>query len=178
MSGRATTSLSLILSLCFTVLGVLGCSEAGETNGSPSLDPDLDNADHDQLQRDILEDRVVTGDEYERAVLALISCLRGAGVQVTDPTPAPGGIYRYLYTSGSQDPRRVDQLYLQCYQRTLAAVERAWAEAHAPSEQELSDARNCTRQVLARCGGNRSRESESRGLRAAPADFVSVLAML
>jgi predicted dehydrogenase len=119
---------------------LLACTGSqGATTDAPGSQTDFQEA--------ALADGVVTFAEYERAMLATIECLRDGGVEVTDATPVPGDRLTFEFYSGDDDREAVRAAYQDCYERFAVAIDRAWATANAPTEEELQEAR----QALAEC---------------------------
>jgi hypothetical protein len=59
----------------------------------------------------------------------------------------PGDRLTFEFYSGDDDREEVRAAYQDCYERFAIAIDRAWAAAHAPTEEELQMAR----QALAKC---------------------------
>lgn len=91
------------------------------------------------FQRDLLGDGEVTFDEYERAVLAAMQCLRDAGIRTAGPELVDGRFYFFDFAEGD-DPARTDQVLAGCEEEYLSEVEPAWGEAsRTPEDEERND---------------------------------------
>jgi len=88
------------------------------------------------FQREMLEDGEVTFDEYERAVLAAMQCLRDAGIRTAGPDLVDGRFYTFDFAEGD-DPARTDDVLAGCEEEYLSEVEWAWSEAsRTPQDDE------------------------------------------
>ena len=138
---------SLLLAL-ITVLGAACGGATTSTGETVTLEEALRSST--AFQREVLSDGKLDYAEYESAVLATMSCLRNAGVEIVDgPTRAPGERLNFVFKGGPtrEDADRVNDVYQRCYREYQDIVDIVWAQQHQPTEVELNEAR----QALARC---------------------------
>lgn len=109
-------------------------------------------------ERAALADGILTFDEYERAVLASISCIQDAGFNIvsTPPTKSPTlpvwvydvsksqpgyrltprGRILYAATGGAYEPAQAALIVQRCKQDHSDSVEFLWTEHTAPTEAD------------------------------------------
>lgn len=127
---------AVILVACATPAQPQGMSE-----GLPHVVEQL--ADADPLVRELLEDGVVTPDEYERAVYAVVTCMEEAGFVVAEieVDSRPGHEYRRVGYAGVE-PGRVEELErteIDCVLRYLDLVESIANQQNGLTEEEHED---------------------------------------
>jgi hypothetical protein len=100
------------------------------------------------LEEEIFADYIVSSDEYERAILATIRCIRDQGFAVDGPLRYPDGP---LVLSPGEDPTvRLTWQYAnikddtalqlvedECRMQWSLRIERVWIGKHAPTESEV-----------------------------------------
>jgi len=93
------------------------------------------------FQADLLADGVIDYQEYEKAVLATISCLRDQGFDVIGPVPASGGELDYSYGGAStlEESERQGAVGVDCEETYLNYVAAAYASVIAPSAEERQE---------------------------------------
>jgi len=102
-------------------------------------------------QKEILRDGVVTFDEYERAVLATIACLRDAGVEVIDIRPSDDGTSIDFTYGGVPDEGAdaLEEVFNRCWDRHVSYVADLYSiqNARSPSEtaEHVRQAARCMR---------------------------------
>ena len=102
-------------------------------------------AEASAYQRAILEDGTLTFEEYERAVLDTVACLRDADVRIVSaPSLQPDGrTLEFTFTGGSSraDAEAAGRVYDTCYAEHLDLVSLVWVFLDPTSERQLANAR-------------------------------------
>jgi hypothetical protein len=104
------------------------------------------------LQEQVFADGVVTFDEYRRAVLAAVECVRAEGFQVAGPFrfPEPGAVLavepgvdpglRLSWTVTVRDAgedQRLSEVDARCQSQWSYRIEQVWLRKHAPTQEEV-----------------------------------------
>ncbi len=111
---------------------LVGTAQALDADGNVIKYEVLGSADSSSFQNEILADGVVEFVEYERAVFAMLACLRDTGLEVWGPTlESDGFTYSYLYRgldlSGELLPDSVvEARFLSCEGSYSERVESTW----------------------------------------------------
>ncbi|MGE5595050.1 MAG: hypothetical protein ACM3S1_03325 [Hyphomicrobiales bacterium] len=107
-------------------------------------------------QAAILEDGVVTQDEYESAVNATIACVEAQGFDVTDPVQQDGRLAFEFATKDTNEGAHYQAAYLDCHAQHQRDVDSVWAkqlaEANPPSADQLAASRAAIAGCLAEHG--------------------------
>lgn len=118
---KATVSrggwLGALIALAVGAYLVLGASR-GDTESERPVSPE---------QQTIIADGVVTDAESLDAARSMVSCLRDAGLGVSDPERGPQGQYSYRYLEGTESPEALKQrngVVQGCYLETSSEVDR------------------------------------------------------
>jgi hypothetical protein len=146
MQQKAVLSVTALLLTMTAGMGCSAGSQPGDEDGDFSVEQIA--AGTTPFQLELLADGEVTFAEYERATLAAIACLEGAGLVVDGPYPRNGVDSRFLEYSYGFDEIPPDQRESMS-QRMIAAgddcereyrydVARVWEYQHllAPEERE------------------------------------------
>lgn len=87
--------------------------------------------------REIIEDGVVTPEEYERAVFRTMQCMDDAGVEHTEPVFKEFRFEsRWEYSIVGGIGSAADNAYIECYDEFEASVKNVWNEQQRISEEE------------------------------------------
>ena len=111
---------------------LVGTAQALDADGNVIKYEVLGSADSSSFVDEILADGMVEFVEYERAVFALLACLRDQGLEVWGPTLEPDGFtYSYLYRgldlSGELlSDSVVEARWASCEGSYIAGVEDTW----------------------------------------------------
>ena len=146
-----------VLGLCVIFLASTfsSCSfgNASEERSSDQFAQSI--ASSSQFQRELLSDGRLTYEEYERAVLATVQCVKDNGIEIAKEIhSAPGKRIAFEFVGGTtEDERaRASAVYEDCYREFEETVDLVWAEQNAPDEKTLELARDALAQCL-RAGG-------------------------
>lgn len=87
--------------------------------------------------REIIEDGVVTAEEYERAVFRTIQCMDEAGIEHTEPVFKEYRFNsRWEYSVVGGIGSEANDLYAECYDDYERAAASIWSAQNVPSEEE------------------------------------------
>ena len=91
-------------------------------------------ADTSDFQRDLLEDGMLTLDEYERAKLEQARCLMDQGLEIDPDRLQLDGLLRYTYfiTASAEIAPEAPAIMRDCQATYSIEVDRAWAEVSLP----------------------------------------------
>ncbi len=136
------------------------------------------------VERRVIEDGVLTFEEYEFAVMRTILCIESTGMEIVhssgygrsegiEPGPrlSKRGVYSYfarVATDGSTPHPRAASLVRAC-KRLRGTIEQMWAYHTAPTDQELADMREHTAQCLRDAGATVPDHPSEQDLRQASA---------
>lgn len=140
----------IAIALAVAVLAA-GCASGGEA-ASPmaeQIESLLERVGDDMppSQQVVLEDLEITYDEYERANLLTIECLRDSGVDVRGPEVINNG--RYLGYSFASPNADADA---ECRREHISYVEQIWVEAQVPTGAEEEQQRSLYEGCLVAAG--------------------------
>lgn len=132
--GHAGSRLWLVLVAATVVMA--GCSEPERQQ--PELAQRWQSTASD-YQRTVLDDGVVSRDEYERAVADTAACMQEAGFQTGPLRDVPDGVRMDfpVYSSEGQD-RDPDEAWTRCWDTYLIAIESVYLAQHASAEGEAA----------------------------------------
>jgi len=103
-----------------------------------------------EVQAAAIADGTVTEAEFERAVLALVACLEGSGLEVTDFSTKPGS-WSIAYASPSRDGLQEEAIYSQCYAAHVEDVEVYYFAERQPTAQEDAAQHEADRIAMVEC---------------------------
>jgi hypothetical protein len=130
--------------LVAALLTLAACAQSGDGVAPSNTALRSDNPwgivapDVPTFQLEILSDNELSRGEYDRAVFAMIECMRSAGIWVSDPV-YEFGQYSFVY-GGNQSLEAQDAAeakYDECYAEYVEIVDWAWFEQNRPSEEEV-----------------------------------------
>ena len=110
---------------------------AGQASEPDPIDPGLLAtllADTSDFQRDLLEDGMLTLDEYERAKLEEARCLMDQGLEIDPDRLRPDGMLRYTYfiTASAEIASEAPAIMSDCDANFASEVDMAWAVVSLP----------------------------------------------
>lgn len=126
---------TLVVATVVVAVTAAGCgSEADTTAGlSPEIARLIDQ-EATESQRPYLEDGVVTPSEREAAFFAMVACMKGNGVDVTDYTLRNDG--ETIRTMTDLDDAAEEQVVEDCRSEEYFVVAAVFREQNAPSAQD------------------------------------------
>lgn len=143
LRGKIGTALLIAASLA-------GCGSEAAVQGESEL------ADVSAFQQELLTDGV-TYPEFERAILATMTCIEDKGISVWGPFPDQGGKSLSFDYGGLPEGASESELQAQdesanaCIEEYMSVVSAVYAQSILPSETELqqreSDRRACAREM-------------------------------
>lgn len=91
-------------------------------------------AEASDFQKDLLEDGILTLDEYERAKLEEARCLMDQGLEIDSDRLQLDGLLRYTYwiTAPAEIAPEAPAIMSECQATYSSEVDRAWAEVSLP----------------------------------------------
>jgi len=114
-----------------------------------SARPDLAErwrASASEYQRDVLDDGVVSDDEYQQAVSDTAGCMQGAGFDTGPIRDVPDGVRKdFVVSPGASSDADPDAAWGRCWDEFLVAVESVYLAQHASDadiatiDQQLRD---------------------------------------
>ncbi|MEX2323527.1 MAG: hypothetical protein WEA29_07125 [Acidimicrobiia bacterium] len=143
--ARVLVALAFVATACSSIAQtepseeLSSCERIELINSRPSPDdpgPDIGGI---AMREEVFADCDVTRDEYERAVLAAVECVRGDGYVVEGPYEVPPHPGRYppgpLHFAAQEAPGVAETLD-RCTAQWLHQIEMAWFDLNQPSEKE------------------------------------------
>lgn len=131
------------------------CAGVGEGSAPATFDPHaLPGADR-ALQAAILADGVVTFDEYERAVLATMTCMEDRGLDVEGPHRSERRCVPFVdfaFGGAEADLAEADAIQEACALDHVSAVADTYAYQDRPSSEELTRQQELVVECLGRIG--------------------------
>jgi len=103
-----------------------------------------------EAQAAAVADGTVTEAEFERAVLALVACLEGSGLEVTDFSTKPGS-WSIAYASPSEDSRQEEAIYSECYIAHVEDIESYYLAERQPTAAEDAAQHETDRIAMIEC---------------------------
>lgn len=173
----------MLIGSIVTAILLAGCGNAQPT--AAEIDVAALAADSSAYQSEILADGVVTYAEHERSTLAMVQCLRDAGLDVEGPAPRSDGtgILAYSYAVlGTADDEpddlqaRGDEAYAACAAEYENAVARVYEHQNRLTVEERSQLRAPLLECLVDAGLSLTTESDDAELADAVASDTRGLA--
>ncbi|WP_157521029.1 hypothetical protein [Microbacterium sp. Leaf159] len=123
------------------MLVVVGCSGSEQP---PPLDVDSLVESTSEYQKPLLEDGVVSADEYEQSLLAYRTCVEDAGATPSEIYEAGNGEKAFdyqVFAVDDEDLERINALAEECLPEYFQDVGKVWAYQQLLSPEELQDLR-------------------------------------
>jgi hypothetical protein len=137
--GVFVGSMAVLLACLFAACG--GSDESSHAGDADRRISDrelqilLDSAN--DFTREIIEDGLVTAEEYERAVFRTVQCMDEAGVEHTEPEFKEYRFEsRWEYSIVGGIGSAADNAYIECRDAYQSAVSAIWAVQNEPTEAE------------------------------------------
>ncbi len=122
---RARPGNRFLAAVVFLALGIVSCQSETSSVVSESGPESTTVGSRPNIYELALDDGILTADEYERAVLEIVECIRGAGFSVTGPTWSKANDYlTYRYSVPVDNDAT---MAFECENGPAAAVVMEWS---------------------------------------------------